>query len=120
MRASYEDNASYEEMLSLQDYQHSFFAKQAKLCSATLGKYIYQLAILRGIQWGIWHDRHPRSKTILWLGKDVKNLAKITCEQVHQNIVLCGEKISWVASYDEFILTRGHHSNNSSGTLHDV
>ena len=25
-----------------------------------------------------------------------------------------------MASYDRFYLTRGHHSNNSSGTLHDV
>ena len=44
----------------------------------------------------------------------------MTCEQVGQKIVSCGEKFSWVASYDRFYLTRGHHSNNSSGTLHDV
>ena len=60
------------------------------------------------------------NKTISWLGKHVKELAEITCEQVRQNIVLCGEKFSWVALYDGFYLTRGHHSNNSSGTLHDV
>jgi len=60
------------------------------------------------------------NKTISWLGKHVKELAEITCEQVRQNIVLRGEKFSWVASYDGFYLTRGHHSNNSSGTLHDV
>ena len=59
------------------------------------------------------------NKTISWLGKHVKELAEITCEQVRQKIVLRGEKFSWVASYDGFYLTRGHHSNNSSGTLHD-
>ena len=41
-------------------------------------------------------------------------------EQVREKIILRGEKFSWVASYDGFYLTRGHHSNNSSGTLHDV
>ena len=44
----------------------------------------------------------------------------MTCEQVCQRMVSRGEKFSWVASYDRFYLTREHHSNNSSGTLHDV
>ena len=60
------------------------------------------------------------NKTISWLGKHVKDLAETACEQVRQNIILRGEKFSWVASYDGYYLTRGHHSNNSSGTLHDV
>ena len=30
-----------------------------------------------------------------------------------------GHQKKWVASYDGFYLTRGHYSNNSSGTLHD-
>ena len=60
------------------------------------------------------------NKTIGWLGKHVNEIAEITCEQVRQKIVSRGEKSSWVASYDGFYLTRGHHSNNSSGTLHDV
>ena len=37
----------------------------------------------------------------------------MTCEQVCQ-------KYSWVVSCDGFYLTRGHYSNISSGTLHDV
>lgn len=30
-----------------------------------------------------------------------------------------GDDKEWVASYDGFYLTRGHHSNNSSATIHD-
>ena len=60
------------------------------------------------------------NKTIGWLGTRAKDLAEKTCEQVRQKIVLRGEQFSWMASYDGFYLTRGHHSNNSSGSLHDV
>ena len=31
-----------------------------------------------------------------------------------------GDKAQWTASFDGFYLTRGHHSNNSSATLHNV
>ena len=31
-----------------------------------------------------------------------------------------GDKAQWTASFDGFYLTRGHHSNNSSATLHEV
>ena len=55
-----------------------------------------------------------------WLGKHVKELAEVSCKHVCQNIEEHGEKFSWVASYDGFYLTQGYHSNNSSGTLHDV
>ena len=57
------------------------------------------------------------NKVVGWLGKNVKELAKLSCEQVRQKIVERGKKLSWVASYDGFYLTRGHYSNNS---LHDV
>ena len=60
------------------------------------------------------------NKTIGWLGTHVKDLAEIICEQVREKIILRGEKFSRVTSYDGFYLTRGHHSNNFSGTLHDV
>ena len=36
-------------------------------------------------------------------------------EDIHER----GDRQRWVASYDGFYLTRGHHSNNSSATLHD-
>ena len=29
-------------------------------------------------------------------------------------------KLSWKVSFDGFYLTRGHHSNNSTATLHDI
>ena len=35
------------------------------------------------------------NKTIGWLGNDVKELAKMTYEQVCQKIVSCGDKFSW-------------------------
>ena len=60
------------------------------------------------------------NKVVGWLGENVKELAELSCNQVRQKIVERGEKFSWVASYDGFYLTRGHYSNNSSGTLHDV
>ena len=31
-----------------------------------------------------------------------------------------GDWSQWMAGFDGFYLTRGHHSNNASATLHDV
>ena len=53
------------------------------------------------------------------LGKHVEALALASCEQVCERIVQQGDKQNWTASYDGFYLTQGHHSNNSSATLHD-
>ena len=58
-------------------------------------------------------------KTVAWLGNHVEKLALSSCRQVRQNITDRGDKLSWIASFDGFYLTRGHHSNNSSATLHD-
>ena len=49
----------------------------------------------------------------------MKKLAELSRDQVNKKIVECGEKFSWVASYDGFCLTRGHYFNNSH-SLHDV
>lgn len=46
-------------------------------------------------------------------------LAKASCEAVRVAIRQHGDHQKWTASYDGFYLTRGHHSNNSSATLHD-
>ena len=46
-------------------------------------------------------------------------LTKWSCSQVQEAIIYRGDRTKWVASYDGFYLTRGHYSNNSSGTLHD-
>ena len=46
-------------------------------------------------------------------------LAQKSCEQVQQRIIDRGDKLNWTASFDGFYLTRGHHSNNCSATLHD-
>lgn len=53
------------------------------------------------------------------LGKHVKAVALASCEQVRERVVQQGDKLNWTVSYDGFYLTRGHHSNNSSATLHD-
>ena len=58
-------------------------------------------------------------KVVAWLGKHVEALAKSSCEQVQKRITNRGDKLQWIASYDGFYLTRGHHSNNSLATLHD-
>ena len=54
------------------------------------------------------------------LGKNVKETAEMTCEQVHQKIMSFGEKLSWVFSYNGFNLTQTNNLKNSSGTLHYV
>lgn len=54
-----------------------------------------------------------------WTEKHVTQLAEWSCEQVRNQVRNRGDHKQWVASYDGFYLTRGHHSNNSSATLHD-
>ena len=54
------------------------------------------------------------------IGPHVDSLATKSCQQVRDQIIARGDKLSWKASFDGFYLTRGHHSNNSSATLHDI
>ena len=61
-------------------------------------------------QWG---------RIVEWTEEHVTKLAEWSCEQVRKQIRSRGDHEQWVASYDGFYLTRGHYSNNSSGTLHD-
>ena len=58
-------------------------------------------------------------RIIDWTEKHVTELASWSCEQVRNLICKRGDHQQWIASYDGFYLTRGHYSNNSSGTLHD-
>lgn len=60
------------------------------------------------------------NKMVPWVGKYVEELALATCEQVRCKVTERGDKFSWIVSFDGFYLTRGHHSNNCSATLHDV
>lgn len=60
------------------------------------------------------------NKMISVIGKQVHSLAIRSCQQVQENIIARGDKLTWKASFDGFYLTHGYHSNNSSGTLHDV
>ena len=60
------------------------------------------------------------NKVIPWVGKYFEQLALATCEQIRSKVTERGDKLSWVVSFAEFYLTRGHHSNNCSATLHDV
>ena len=57
---------------------------------------------------------------VTWVGTHVEQLTNWSCDQVRADIVKRGDKAQWTASFDGFYLTRGHHSNNSSATLHDV
>lgn len=58
-------------------------------------------------------------KLVSWLGKHVEALAMSSCVQVQQKIIDRGDKLNCTAAFDGFYLTRGHHSNNCSATLHD-
>lgn len=63
-------------------------------------------------------EKHWRN-TVEWLEEFVTGLAEKSCEAVREVIRRRGDQTRWVASYDGFYLTKGHHSNNSSATLHD-
>ena len=58
-------------------------------------------------------------RIVSWLGENVGKLANWSCEQVREKICQRGDQHQWIASYNGFYLTRGHHSNNCSATLHD-
>lgn len=58
-------------------------------------------------------------RIVEWTERHVTELAEWSCEQVRNQVRNRGDHKRWVASYDGFYLTRGHYSNNSSGTLHD-
>lgn len=53
------------------------------------------------------------------LEKCVTELAEWSCNCVREAIKTRGDHQKWVASFDGFYLTRGHHSNNCSATMHD-
>ena len=57
---------------------------------------------------------------VSWVGPHVDCLANWSCEQVRADIEKRGDRSQWMAGFDGFYLTRGHHSNNASATLHDV
>ena len=57
---------------------------------------------------------------VSWVGPHVDHLANRLCEQVRADIEKCGDHCQWMAGFDGFYLTRGHHSNNASATLYDV
>ena len=53
------------------------------------------------------------------LEKHITRLAEWSCSHVRDAIKSRGDHEKWIASFDGFYQTRGHHSNNSSATLHD-
>ena len=57
---------------------------------------------------------------VSWVGPHVDRLANWSCEQVRADIEKRGDCSQWMAGFDGFYLTRGHHSNNALATLHDV
>jgi hypothetical protein len=60
-----------------------------------------------------WH------KIVKKLEEHVSSLAEWSFSHVRDTIKERGDQKKWIASFDGFYLTRGHHSNNSSATLHD-
>ena len=59
-------------------------------------------------------------KLVSCLGTHVERLAEWYCEQVRADIDRRGDHNQWAASFDGFYSMRGHHSNNSSATIHDM
>ena len=51
---------------------------------------------------------------VSWVGPHVDRLANWSCEQVRADIEKRGGRSQWMAGFDGFYLTRGHHSNNSN------
>ena len=47
------------------------------------------------------------------------SLAEWSCSQVNSKVCTRGDSNHWVNYFDWFYLTRGHHSNYCSATLHD-
>ena len=56
---------------------------------------------------------------VSWVGPHVDRLANWSCEQVRADIEKRGDRSQWMAGFDGFYLTSGHHSNNASATLHE-
>ena len=58
-------------------------------------------------------------KLVSCVGTHVQQLAEWSCEQVRADI---DNRNQWTTIFDSFAiyLTRGHHSNNSSATIHDM
>ena len=69
------------------------------------GQYYVEYSGVFGMMGNLVMSEAKWNKTIGWLGTHVKDLAEMTCEQVHEKIILRGEKFSWVALYDGFYLT---------------
>ena len=84
------------------------------------GQYYADYASIVGMM-GLQVMSQSRWNTVISiLGTHVHSLATRSCQQVRDQIITREEKLSWKASFDGFYLTRGHYSNNSSATLHDI
>lgn len=58
-------------------------------------------------------------RVVKWLHPAIKELTIWSCEKVKSEIVKRGDKNNLQVMYDGFYATRGYHSNNSTGTIHD-
>ena len=98
----------------------SWMLNYPALCFLVNGKYYSDYAGIFGMM-GIQYMSQPQwDKMVAWLGENVTELALASCKQVRQQIIDRGDQCQLKASFDGFYLTRGHHSNNSSATMHDI
>ena len=70
------------------------------------------------VEW--WMHDTTWDNLVSWVGTHIEKLADWSCDQVRADIEKRGDKTQWTASFDGFYLTRGHYSNNSSATPHDI
>ena len=98
----------------------SWMLNYPALCFLMNGKYYSDYTGVCGMM-GIPFMSQPQwDKLVAWLGEHVTELALNTCKQVRQEIIDRGDQSHLKVAFDGFYLTRGHHSNNSSATIHDI
>ena len=91
----------------------------ALACMLNGGYYADYAGILGTMGLPVMHHKTWEGLVSL-VGMHVEQLVQWSCEMVRDSIIKRGDQGKWIASYDGFYLTRGFHSNNSTGTMHDV
>ena len=84
-----------------------------------------QRRVLQGLRTRPWHLRcsplieNPVATCGEMVHPFVKQLANWSCSEVKRQIIRRGDQKNLKIIFDGFYLTRGFHTNNASGTIHD-
>ena len=58
-------------------------------------------------------------RAVEWVYPAIRELTVWSCDEVRKEIIKRGDKDNLQITFDGFYLSRGYHSNNSTGTVHD-